>query len=163
LFNKTGGNSVFVFIIAVSAILTGLISGCGNDNAVQVQPNEILIYEESGLVDSAVVTGCYAYTLRHFLQDTFDLSAYSKLRVEFDGYSTSDHSTLSILSNSSVSTNDVLYSASNGNVNMGHSFTSSKPADTVWIELRLYLNPQVCGENEFKYARARDLKIYGIK
>ncbi len=150
---------LWVFVLIGSLALYS----CGEDSPVAIQQQEDLLYEDQDIVDSAVVTGCYAYTLRHFLQDTFDLSAYSKLRVEFDGFSTSDHSTISILSNSHSSTNDVLYSASNENVNMPHSFESAFNSDTLWLELRLYLNPQVCGVNEFKYTRARDLKIYGIK
>jgi len=156
------GKAKYIVIFCTLIFTFGLLS-CGDSNPAAGKQQDDLLYEDQDIVDSAVVTGCYAYTLRHFLQDTFDLSAYSKLRVEFDGFSTSDHSTISILSNSHSSTNDVLYSASNENVNMPHSFESAFNSDTLWLELRLYLNPQVCGVNEFKYTRARDLKIYGIK
>ncbi|MBL8017000.1 MAG: hypothetical protein JNK43_07005 [Ignavibacteria bacterium] len=150
-------------VLACAILFTFGLMSCGDDNPAAIQQQDVLLYEDQGIVDSAVVTGCYAYTLRHFLQDTLDLSAYSRIRVEFDGYSTSDHSTISVLSNSHSSTNDVLYSASNENVNKPHSFESGFNSDTLWLELRLYLNPQVCGENEFKYTRARDLRIYGVK
>ncbi len=156
------GKTKYLFLACAFLFMFGLMS-CGDDNPAAGKQQEDLLYEDQGIVDSAVVTGCYAYTLRHMLQDTFNLSAYNKIRIEFDGYSTSDHSTISVLSNSPSSTNDVLYSASNENVNMPHSFESGYNSDTLWLELRLYLNPQVCGVNEFKYTRARDLKVYGIK
>lgn len=138
-----------------------LFYSCGDSNPVS-KNSEILIYEESGLVDSAVVTGCYAYTRSHFLNDTFTFNAFRKLRIEFDGYSTSDHAAISVLINNNIITNEVLYSKNNSEVNRLHSFEIESPSDTSWLELRLYMNPQVCGENEFKYIRARDLKITGL-
>lgn len=128
-----------------------------------MQGNETLLYQEQGLVDSAVVIGCYAYTRSHFLNDTFFFSPYNKIKIEFESYSTSDYATVSVLSNNAVITNEVLYSKNNGDVNMLHSFEIPSPGDSIWLELRLYMNPQVCGQNEFKYIRARDLKITGIK
>ncbi len=128
-----------------------------------MQDNETLLYQEQGLVDSAIVIGCYAFTRSHFLNDTFSFSPYSRIKIEFESYSTSDYATVSVLSNNAVVTNEVLYSKNNGDVNMHHSFQVANLGDTVWLELRLYMNPQICGVNEFKYIRARDLKITGIK
>lgn len=152
-----------IFSIIIISFLSVLLYSCGNDSSVNQVNNETLIYEEQGLVDSAIVTGCYAYTRSHFMNDTFSFSSYSKIRIEFDSYTTSDYSTVSVLSNNAVVTNEVLYSKNNENVNMLHSFEVISPGDSVWLELRLYMNPQVCGTNEFKYIRARDLKVFGIK
>ena len=140
-----------------------MIYSCGEDNAVNKTNNETLLYEDQGLVDSVVVIGCYAYSRSHFLNDTFYFSPYSKIRIEFESFSTSDHATVSVLSNNSVITNEVLYSKDNENVNMLHSFEVPSPGDDIRLELRLYMNPQVCGENEYKFIRARDLKVIGIK
>ena len=145
------------------AFISFIIVSCGNDSPVNNMANETVLYEEPGLVDSVIVTGCYAYTRSHFLADTFSFNTYSKVRVEFESFSTSDHATVSVLSNNSVITNEVLYTRNNEDVNMRHSFEIPSPGDSVWLELRLYMNPQVCGENEFKYIRARDLKITGIE
>ena len=152
-----------IFSIIIISFLSILLYSCGNDSSVNQVNHETLIYEERGLVDSAVVTGCYAYTRSHFMNDTFSFSSYSKIRIEFDCYTTSDYSTVSVLSNNAVVTNEVLYSKNNVNVNMLHSFEVLSPGDSVWLELRLYINPQVCGTNEFKYIRARDLKVFGIR
>lgn len=146
-----------------SALLFAVIfHSCGSDTAVNTL-NETLLYQESGLVDSAAVTGCYAYTRSHFLRDTFNFSPYNRIKIEFDGFTTSDYSTISVLSNNSAVTNEVLYRRDNDSVSSFHSFEMPSPGDTVWLELRLYMNPQVCGTNEFKFIRARDLKITGIK
>ncbi len=152
-----------IYSIIVICFLSVLLYSCGIDSSVNQINNETLIYEKQGLVDSAVVTGCYAYTRSHFLNDTFSFSSYSKIRIEFDSYTTSDYATVSFLSNNAVVTNEVLYSMNNQNVNKLHSFEVPSPGDSIWLELRLYMNPQICGTNEFKYIRARDLKVIGIK
>ncbi|MBZ0203909.1 MAG: hypothetical protein IT281_06390 [Ignavibacteria bacterium] len=147
-------------------LCTGLLFcfySCSNESPVGTSADETILFEMHGLVDSAVVTGCYAYTHRYFVPDTLSLSSYSKIKVEFDGFSTSDHSTISFLYNSIDSTNVEVFSVMNSDLNGYHSFSFDKPANVIWAELRLYLNPQVCGVNEFKYTRARDLKIIGIK
>lgn len=152
-----------IFPLISFLFLASLLYSCSKDNTVNNITDETLLYQEHGLVDSAVVTGCYAYTRSHFLSDTFSFSPYKKIKIEFDSYSTSDHATVSVLSNNSEITNEVLYTKNNEEVNMTHSFEILAPGDSVWLELRLYMNPQVCGENEFKYIRARDLKVIGIK
>ncbi|NOS85814.1 MAG: hypothetical protein HOP31_11790 [Ignavibacteria bacterium] len=153
-------------IVFYAVMLIGMgifIASCGNDNPVDTGSNETLLYEESGLVDSVVVTGCYDYTRFRFLNDTFYFGAYSKLRVEFESLTSSDRARISFVSYNAAVTNQILYTKNNEEVNMLHSFELSAPVDTTWLELRLYLSPQVCGENEYRFIRARDLKIYGIK
>ena len=152
------GKIIFLVLIAVIIVF----SSCGKDDITAVN-SDVLLYEEPGLVDSAVVTGCYAFTRSHFLNDTFSFSGYRNIRIEFESYSSSDHATVSVLSNNAVVTNEVLYTKNNVEVNSNHSFEVLSPVDTTWLELRLYMNPQVCGENEYKFIRARDLKIFGIK
>lgn len=151
--------AVLIFFFAVSIIL--LVS-CG-ENAVDPGMNETVLFEKPGLVDSAVVTGCYAYTVRYIVPDTLSIESYSKLKVEFDGYSTSDFSTITILYHTDDTTNAIAYEVRNANINGFHSFEMPKPSGRAWFELWLYINPQVCGKGEFKYTRARDLYIYGIK
>jgi len=140
-----------------------LCASCGDENPVNAGANETLLYEESGLVDSIVVTGCYDYTRFHFLNDTFIFAGYDKLKIEFESFSSSDRSRISFVGYNSAVTNQILYTKNDEDVNMRHSFEISAPADTTWYELRLFLSPQVCGKNEYKYIRARDLKVYGIK
>lgn len=147
-----------ILLIAVT-----LFNSCSNDTITQPGLNETLLFEKAGLVDSAVVYGCYAYTLRYFIEDTLNLSGYTGLRGEFDGYSTSDFSTISLLYNTGDSSNVLAYAVNNASLDGFHSFEFARSADMMWFELRLYLNPQVCGENEFKYTRARDLRIYGTR
>jgi len=151
-----------IYRVLFALVIAVMLYSCGSDTAVNTV-NETILYEEQGLVDSAVVTGCYAYTRSHFLRDTFNFSSYNRIKIEFDGLSTSDYSTISVLSNNAIITNEVLYRRDNDSVNNYHSFEVPSPGDSVWIELRLYMNPQVCGTNEFKFIRARDLKITGIK
>ncbi len=148
-------------VILLSSLF--LYSSCGNESPVNSTAGETLIYEESGLVDSVVVTGCYDYTRYRFLNDTFYFSGYSKLRVEFESFTSSDRARISFVGYNAKVSNQILYTRNNEEVSMNHSFEISAPADTTWLELRFFLSPQVCGVNEYKYIRARDLKIYGIK
>ncbi len=153
-------------IILYTAIIVSAVffyASCGNESPVDSGTTETLLYEESGLVDSVVVTGCYDYTRYRFLNDTFYFSGYRKLRVEFESLTSSNRARISFVSYNAAVTNQILYSKNNEEVNMNHSFEISAPVDTTWFELRLFLSPQVCGENEYKFIRARDLKIYGIK
>lgn len=139
-----------------------MLFSCGND-IVNTNSENDLIFEQQGLVDSAVVTGCYDYTRFHFLNDTFSTAGYRKLRVEFDGLTSSDRAKIFFVQYSSGINNNIVYQKNNEEVNMQHNFEIDAPAETSWYELRLFLSPQVCGENEFKFIRARDLKVYGIK
>jgi hypothetical protein len=152
---------VFYAVFLLSAVF--LYASCGNENPVNTGTTETLIYEETGLVDSVVVTGCYDYTRYRFLNDTFYFSGYNKLRVEFESFTSSDRARISFVSYNAAVTNQILYTKNNEEVNTNHSFEISAPADTTWLELRFFLSPQVCGVNDYKYLRARDLKIYGIK
>lgn len=151
----------FYAVILLSSLF--LYASCGNESPVNSTAGETLIYEETGLVDSVVVTGCYDYTRYRFLNDTFNFSGYNKLRVEFESFTSSDRARISFVSYNAAVTNQVLYTKNNEEVNSNHSFEISAPVDTTWLELRFFLSPQVCGVNEYKYIRARDLKIYGIK
>lgn len=152
-------NRLFYLIIFSAGIF---FYSCSND-AVNSIPSDELIYSEPGLVDSAVVTGCYDYTRFRFLNDTFSTESYNKLRIEFDGLTSSDRARISFVHYSSRITNNIVYQKNNEEVNMYHRFEIDAPADTSWFELRLFLSPQVCGKNEYKFIRARDLKVYGIK
>jgi hypothetical protein len=138
-------------------------SSCSED-AVDPALNETVLFEKSGLVDSAVVNGCYPYTVRYLVPDTLELSSYAKVKVTFDGFANSDGSSISVLYNTADSTNVTTYYVVNQTgINKLHGFEFRKPSDMTWLEVRLYINPPICGENEFKYTRARDLKIYGIR
>jgi hypothetical protein len=44
-----------------------------------------------------------------------------------------------------------------------HNFEVAKHDNKAWMEMRLYINPPVCGQNEFKFNSARNLRIYGVK
>lgn len=152
---------VLYAVILMSTVF--LFASCGNDNPVYTGSNETLLYEESGLVDSVVVTGCYDYTRFRFLNDTSSFSGYNRLRVEFESFTSSDRARISFVSYNASVTNQILYTKNNEEVNIYHSFEFDAPVDITWFELRLFLSPQVCGENDYKFIRARDLKIYGIK
>jgi len=150
-----------------SLLLLGLsalfLQSCSNDT-IKPELNETILFEKTGLVDSAVVYGCYAYTVRYLVPDTLELSQYDKVRVSFDGFANSDGSSISILCNTRDSSNiTVYYVEDQANVNKLHNFDFVKPSNMTWLEVRLYINPPVCGQNEFKYTRARDLFIYGVR
>jgi hypothetical protein len=148
-----------VFILSVLAV----VSSCNNSPVTPPSDDGVVIYNRAGLVDSAVVNGCYPNTRRFFV-DTLSLAGYSKLKVEFNGLTNSDGSYIKVFYNSADSSNVELYHAEDETaINNNHSFEFNKPANTVWMEVRIYINPPVCGEGEFKFTRARDLKIYGIK
>jgi len=152
----------YIFILfAVLSVF--VLSSCSTDVTAPIGQQDVIIFEKSGLVDSAVVNGCYPNTRRFFV-DTLELSGYSKLRVKFDGAANSDGSFIKVYSNTESSANIENYSVEDVvNINTHHDFMFNKPADIVWMELRIYINPPVCGEGEFKFTSARDLKIYGIK
>jgi hypothetical protein len=152
--------NILFLVLASSALI--LVS-CGNNSIIPVEDTGTIIYEKTGLVDSAVVNGCYPNTRRFFV-DTLDLSGYSKVKVEFDGHANSDGSYIKVYYNSQDSSNVEKYSAEDEvNINNHHEFEFQKPAERIWIEIRIYINPPVCGQGEFKFTSARDLRIYGIK
>lgn len=148
----------YIFITALGI----MFYSCGND-IVNTNSEDDLIFEQQGLVDSAVVTGCYDYTRFHFLNDTFSTAGYRKLRIEFDGLTSSDRAKISFVHYNNVIVNNILYQKNNEEVNSFHRFEIDAPADTSWFELRLFLSPQVCGQNDYKFIRARDLKVFGLK
>ncbi len=145
-----------------AGLLAFAIFACGNDVTAPTRQQGVIIYEKPGLVDSAVVNGCYPNT-RRFFTDTLDLKEYSVVRVEFDGGANSDGSYIKVFSNTQSSSNTEIYSVEDAqNINAHHGFETPKQSDKVWLEIRIYINPPVCGEGEFKFTRARDLRIYGI-
>ena len=150
----------FTYVIIITAGI--LFYSCSN-NPITAPANGDLLFEKPGLVDSAVVNGCYAY-LRRYFPDTLNLSAYNKIKVEFNGNANSDGTSFTVLYNTNSTSNvEVYYAQDEAGVNKDHSFEFAKPDNTTWLELRFYINPPVCGTGEFKYIRGRDLKIYGIK
>jgi len=140
-----------------------ILVSCGNNSVIPVEDTGTVIYDRTGLVDSAVVNGCYPNTRRFFV-DTLDLSGYSAVKVEFDGFANSDGSYIKVFYNTSDSSNVERYSVEDAlNINNHHELEFTKPANRIWMEMRIYINPPVCGEGEFKFTSARDLRIYGIK
>lgn len=145
-------------------VLSALFYSCGEESAVQPVNNETVLYEQQGLVDSAVVYGCYAHTVRHFVADTFSFAGYSKVKIMFDGLANSDGTVISVLYNTDNSSNVFVYNVTDEmGINKMHTFEFEKPSLDAWFEVRFYINPPVCGTGEFKFTRARDLKIIGIK
>ena len=157
--NKLYRNILFL-ILASSALI---LASCGNNSVIPVEDRGTVIYDRAGLVDSAVVNGCYPNTRRFFV-DTLDLSGYSTVKVEFDGFANSDGSYIKVFYNTTDSSNVEKYSVEDAlNINNHHEFEFTKPADRIWMEMRIYINPPVCGQGEFKFTSARDLRIYGVK
>jgi hypothetical protein len=152
-----------IFISSLTGIIV-LLYSCNNNSVNTPVESSTLLYDSHGLVDSAVVYGCYSLTRRSFIPDTLNLNNYSKLKFEFDGNTNSDGTIIFILLNTSVENNIQIYRVENlSGINTPHSFEADKPDNMTWVEVRLYINPPVCGQNEFKYNRVRDLKIYGIE
>ena len=150
--------------LVISTILIAALSSCNNSDIVNPVDNGVLLYDSQGLVDSAVVYGCYSLTRRYFIPDTLDLNNYSKIKFEFDGNANSDGTIIFILLNTAIENNIFVYQVENiAGINKIHLFEADKPDNMTWIEVRLYINPPICGQNEFKYNRVRDLKIYGVK
>jgi hypothetical protein len=157
-------NSIYRYILFLLTASTAFtLVSCGNNPIIPVEDTGTVIYDKVGLVDSAVVNGCYPNTRRFFV-DTLDLSGYTKIKVDFDGYANSNGSYIKVYYNSQDSANVEEYSAEDEiNINNHHEFEFNKPAERIWMEMRIYINPPVCGQGEFKFTSARDLKIYGIK
>lgn len=150
-------------IFVVSLFISVLFSACGED-ATAPTVNETVLYEKSGLVDSAVVYGCYEYTVRHFMEDTLSFAGYTKVKVMFDGYTNTDGARIYILYNTESASNINVYEVEDQiPLNNIHTFEFNPPAEDAWFEVRLYISPPVCGPGEFKYVRARDIKIFGIR
>ena len=149
--------------MTIMLCMTILIFSC-NNNPVQNNNNTgQIVFTREGLVDSAVVTQCVPDT-RRFFSDTLNFSGYSKIKVDFDGNTNSNGSIITLYYNTDTSSNSQVYQVQNiTEVNGLHSFTFNKPSNILTFELRIYINPPVCGSGEFKYTRARDLKIYGIE
>jgi hypothetical protein len=145
-------------------VIAIFLYSCGETDVTGVTEPPVLLYDSQGLVDSAVVYGCYSLTRRNFLRDTLELNNYSKIKITFDGNTNTDGSIIFILMYTETESGLQAYRTENlSGINDRHDFEVDKPANITWIEVRLYINPPVCGENEFKYNRVRDLKIYGVK
>lgn len=148
--------NIFIFLIMVSFI------SC-SETPVSTDAEEA-IFSLNGLVDSIVVHGCYSHTLRYFTPTSFDLKHYSHIKISFNGFSNSDGSSVSIFYNTDNLENINVYNAYNqAGINKTHSFMFPSSKSLTWFEIRLYINPPVCGKGEFKYISVRDLKITGIK
>lgn len=132
---------------------------CKDSGVQYTEP--LLIYEKAGLVDSAVVNGCYP-DLRRYFTDTLSLSS-SKIKIEFDGLTNSEGCYIKVYYNTVNSSNNEIYSVTEPeNLNQIHSFEYNLNEDKIVLEIRLYINPPVCGQGEFKFTRVRNLKVYQL-
>lgn len=149
-------------LITISFSLLLLLASC-SDAPVQQSEAETLLYEKTGLVDSAVVYGCYAHTVRFFIDDTLQLSSFNKIKIMFDGHANSDGTVISVIYNTSDTAVFIYEAMDEAGINKIHTFEFPSPAANTSFEVRFYINPPVCGTGEFKYTRARDFKITGIR
>lgn len=136
---------------------------CSNSPVQSPAVNETLLFQKSGLVDSAYVTCCCTSVKRSF-SDTLNLTGYNKIKIQFNGYTNSDGSDVDIFYNTETHSNIQVYTVNDpDSLNGDHSIQIPIPSEKVILELRTIIFPPVCGENELKYTRSRDFKIYGIK
>jgi hypothetical protein len=152
-------------LIKITFAVSVLLFFCScSENNVEPGENRTLLFEKHGLVDSAVVYGCYSYTLFYIVPDTLELGGFRRLYAEFDGSANSNgtHITVSITSATGQYLELYMVQDING-INKMHSFESAVPFNSTVFKVKLYINPPVCGPGEFKYNRVRDLKIYGVK
>jgi hypothetical protein len=92
------------------------------------------------------------------------LSGFSKLKAEFDGYANSDGTIIFVFVTSPEGETQEIYRATDlFEINKIHSLQAALSYQDVICKVMLYINPPVCGVNEFKYNRVRNLKIYGVK
>ena len=92
------------------------------------------------------------------------LIGFSKLKIEFDGNVNSDGTFIKVFLESTQNEETEFYYVRDMNeINKVHSFLSHSPYNQMLVKVELYINPPVCGQNEFKYNRIIDLKIYGVK
>jgi hypothetical protein len=91
------------------------------------------------------------------------LTGIYNIKVDFEGNTNSNGSFVKIFWNDETSTNNLLYSAVDlSGVPGHHMFSFPKPAGKIWLEVRIYINPPVCGTGEFKFTSVRDLKINAV-
>ena len=76
-------------------LVLAVVSSCNNSSVAPPSDDGVVIYDRTGLVDSAVVNGCYPDTRRFFV-DTLSLADYSRLKVEFNGLTNSDGSYINV-------------------------------------------------------------------
>jgi hypothetical protein len=149
-------------IIILFLILATLSLGCG-DQIIKHETEDI-IFMQDGILDSAVVYGCYSYTSRYFVPDTFSLESYGRIVIELTSATNSDGTSVTVFYNTDTSQNVNIYSAYNETgLNKRHRIEFINPKLRTWFEVRLYINPPVCGKGEFKFVSVRDLRIKGIK
>jgi len=149
-----------VFILLL--IIATLFCGCG-ERIIQ-QNVEDVIFRQGGILDSAVVYGCYSYTSRYFVPDTFSLDIYDRVVIELTSATNSDGTSVTVFYNTDTSQNVNIYSSYNETgLNKSHRIEFINPKLQTWFEVRLYINPPVCGKGEFKFVSVRDLRIKGIK
>ncbi len=116
----------------------------------------------NGTVEAASVNGCYSQTVRYITEE-INLKDYKKLEVRFKGETNSSGSEIQVLLNSINQSNMLLSQYVNGEVGGDHAIIVDNPSEKIWLELRIKINPPVCGDNEHKYTKANDLIIYGVR
>src|SRR5260221_13358323 len=152
-----------LFFFPILLLALALLSVCSQNMIQTPSDNGTVIFQKSGLVDSAYVT-CCCTSIQRFLSDTLDCSAYSKIKISFDGHTNSDGSMIDIYYNTQTSNNNLVVTVRNqDSLNGIHTIEINKPANKLTFEIRNTIFPPVCGENECKYTRSRDFVIYGIK
>ena len=163
-FQSTGINAAAAAKTGILIILSIIFISCSEINSIKPVEEDTLLFEMPGLVDSAVVYGCYSYTSTYVVPDTFALSNYTKIKIEFDGQANSDGTIIFVVLFDENGQGNEIYRAENiSGINRIHSFETLKPYNMALMKVRLYINPPVCGQNEFKYNRVRDLKVYGVR
>ena len=144
-------------------MLTGvlLFQSCG-ETPTGNNASETILFDKQGLVDSAWVN-CCCTNVQRTITDTLDISAFSKIRISFDGFTNSDGSVVVIYYNTATASNIQLASFSNpDSVNGLHVNEFALPKEKVTLELRTIIFPPVCGANDLKYTRTRNFTITAL-
>jgi hypothetical protein len=140
-----------------------VLQSCSDNPSAPVEDPGVLVFSNNGLIDSAWVTCCCQSTKR-FFSDTLSFENYSKVRAEFDGATNTDGSQIEIYYHLENYAGGNVFTVRNiDSVNGMQTTIFDKPADKFVIEVRTTVFPPVCGPEELKYTRSRDLKIFGVK
>lgn len=145
--------------------MSGMLIGCSESDTITGGGNNSgltggdLLYEKPGLLDSLNGT-CSSYLVRNFFLDTLDMTAYSRLRIEFTGMTDGDRS------------NVIMYYIDNGAVNLveleGLVINGNKmivvnaPDKMTDVHFRMLLFASIC-TGQYYNLTVRDVKIYGIE
>jgi hypothetical protein len=151
-------------LIKISAVLSLLISismfSCGENDIAGTSQPELLLSAE-GIVEH-LGGDCSAVQVRTRSLGTTDLNPYSKIKLEIDGMSDADLSSVQVFYWADGEQRYMLDLQNREEINSTNSIELTSPDFSGEIYTRVTLKSSVC-TGQIYFLTLRDVKLYGIR